>query len=542
MLPPSSAPNFARVTQIIGAPHSLPYSPYRLRAEYDMADDPYPKIGHFKDVLSFQEHLTALGLDLPCDDRVMSSTDGSPLAQPLDVGGFTIGNRWCIHPMEGWDGTPDGEPSEHTLRRWEHFGQSGAKLIWGGEAFAVQEDGRANPLQIGVVEDDVARAERGLDALLTRLTEAHRGRFGRADDLLVGLQLTHSGRFCKPHDKFTLEPKIAYHHPILDAKFGISEGDDGAVISDDYIERLIENYVRAAKLAQRVGFQFVDVKHCHGYLGHELLSGFTRPGKYGGSFENRTRFAREIIAGIRADCPGLMIGVRLSAVDHPPFKPDPARSRDGKLGPGIPEAFQQHLPYRYGFGCDQLDPLKPDLREPVAFIRMLAALGVKLINASCCSPYYNPHFQRPAMFPPSDGYQPPEDPLVGVARQIDLVKQLKTACPDSFFVGSGYTYLQEYLPHVAQAVVRQGWTDFVGLGRLVLTYWDLPADTLAGAGLKTKHMCRTFSDCTTAPRNGIISGCYPLDPHYKDAAEHEELKFKKAELRKKLSVLRGQSA
>jgi 2,4-dienoyl-CoA reductase-like NADH-dependent reductase (Old Yellow Enzyme family) len=502
-----------------------------------MADEPFPKIGHFKDVPSFQQQLTALDLDVPCDDTILSAADGSPLAQPLDLGGFTVGNRWCIHPMEGWDGTPNGEPSDRTLRRWEHFGQSGAKLIWGGEAFAVQGDGRANPLQIGVADNDAARAERGLNALLTRLTEAHRGRFGRADDLLVGLQLTHSGRFSRPHDNFRLEPKIAYHHPMLDRKFGISPGSDAVVISDDYIERLVCNYVRAAQIAQRVGFQFVDVKHCHGYLGHELLSAFTRSGRYGGSFENRTRFAREIITGIRAECPGLMIGVRLSAVDHPPFKPDPARSGDGRLGPGIPEPFQLHLPYRYGFGCDQQNPLLPDLREPVDFIRMLATLGVKLINVSCCSPYYNPHFQRPAMFPPSDGYQPPEDPLIGVARQIDLVRQLKTACHDSFFVGSAYTYLQEYLPHVAQAVVRKGWTDFVGLGRLALSYWDLPADTLAGAKLKAKHLCRTFSDCTTAPRNGIISGCYPLDPHYKEAPEHGQLKAKKAELRRKLSVL-----
>src|SRR5262249_3250164 len=148
--------------------------------------------------------------------------------------------------------------------------------------------------------------------------------------------------------------------------------------------------------------------------------------------------------------------------------------------------------------------------------------GVRLINVSCCSPYYNPHFQRPAAFPPSDGYQPPEDPLVGVARQIDAVRQIKAACPESVIIGSGYTYLQEYLAQVSQAVVREGWVDFVGLGRLVLSYWDLPADALAGRELQTKRICRTFSDCTTAPRNGIISGCFPLDGHYKDAPEHDE--------------------
>ncbi len=502
-----------------------------------MARD-FPKVGHFKDPAAFKARLAELGLSLRCDDAVQSAAQGSPLARPIDVGGgFTVANRWCIHPMEGWDGTTTGEPTEHTLRRWQHFGESGAKLIWGGEAFAVQADGRANPNQIGVVDDDVARAERGARALLDTLVKAHGRAVGSTDGLLVGLQLTHSGRFCRPTDKKRLEPRVAYHHPILDRKFGIDPYDDSVVISDDYIKRLIDNYVRAAKLAERAGFGFVDVKHCHGYLGHEMLSAHTRDGRYGGSFENRTRFAREIIEGIRAECPGLLIGVRLSAFDHPPFKPDPTQGGNGKLGPGIPEQFAHLIPYRWGFGCDENNPLEIDLAEPIRFINMLRDLGVRLINVSCCSPYYNPHFQRPAIFPPSDGYQPPEDPLVGVARQVDVVRKLKEACPGSVFVGSGYTYLQEYLPHVAQAVVRAGWTDFVGVGRLVLSYWDLPADTLRGAPVQARRVCRTFSDCTTAPRNGIISGCFPLDPYYKDAPEHDELKRKKAELRKSLTVI-----
>jgi 2,4-dienoyl-CoA reductase-like NADH-dependent reductase (Old Yellow Enzyme family) len=493
----------------------------------------FAKIGRFKDVASFKAHVASLGISLPCDERILSAAEGSPMRAPLDIGGFVVGNRWCIHPMEGWDGTTDGQASEHTVRRWQHFGQSGAKLIWGGEAFAVQGDGRANPNQIGIVDGDLARAEKGVGSLFRALLQAHREKFGATsgDDLLVGLQLTHSGRFCKPRDKRKLEPRIAYHHPILDRKFGVSADDDSVLISDDYLDRLIENYVKAARMAQRVGYQFVDVKHCHGYLGHELLSGFTRKGKFGGSFENRTRFAREIIEGIRAECPGLLIGVRLSAFDHPPFKPDMSRSSDGKLGPGVPEEYQQLIPYVYGFGCNPNNPLEIDLTEPIQFIHMLAGLNVRLINVSGCSPYYNPHFQRPAMYPPSDGYQPPEDPLIGVARQIDVTRQLKAACPNSIFVGSGYSYLQEYLPHVSQAVVREGWTDFVGLGRLVLSYWDLPCDTLAAGAeaLQSKRLCRTFSDCTTAPRNGMISGCYPLDRHYTKLPENVQLKvIKKA--------------
>ncbi len=501
-----------------------------------MAEDSYPKVGQFQDVSAFIQHLKEIDVELPCDQQIESAADSSPLAQSFKIANFTIGNRWCIHPMEGWDGTPDGQPTNLTLRRWQHFGESGAKLIWGGEAFAVQNDGRANPNQLAIVDQNYDRAESGLRRLLDALVSAHRATIGNTDDLFIGLQLTHSGRFCKPNSKTNLEPRIAYHHPFLDPKFGIAADDDSSLISDDYIRRLIENYIRAAKLAQKVGFHFVDLKHCHGYLGHELLSAFTRPGPYGGSLENRTRFAREIIQGIQAECPSLAIAVRLSAFDAPPFLPDPARSTPGKLGPGIPQDLQPHLPYNYGFGLNPDHPLEIDLAEPIQFINMLARMNVKLINASGGSPYYCPHIQRPAIFPPSDGYQPPEDPLVGVARQIHATRQIKTSCPNSIFVGTGYSYLQEYLPHVAQAVVRAGWTDFVGLGRLALSYWELPADTLAGRAMQTRRICRTFSDCTTAPRNGIVSGCYPLDPFYKSAPEADELKQKKAELRKRLAI------
>src|SRR5690606_20243197 len=162
--------------------------------------------------------------------------------------------------------------------------------------------------------------------------------------------------------------------------------------------------------------------------------------------------------------------------------------------------------------------------------------GVTMINATCGSPYYNPHIQRPAFYPPSDGYQPPEDPLAGCVRQIHAVRELKAALPDVPLVGTAYSYLQEYLPHVAQAVVREGWVDVVGIGRLVRSDWELPAKVLAGAGYRAaKKICRTFSDCTTAPRNGIISGCFPLDEHYKNSPEMAQLKAAKAALRERLS-------
>ena len=492
----------------------------------------WQRIGALKSVNGLREYLTTLSLNLPLDDNVLSAAQGSPLAAPYTVGNFTIGNRWCVHPMEGWDGTTDGQPGENTIRRWHNFGLSGCKLIWGGEAFAVQARGRANPNQLYYRPENAE----SMRALLQTLLDAHTGRFGgnAVDDLLVGLQLTHSGRFCRPTHKDRLEPRIVYHHPVLDPKFGIDPGDDSVVLTDSEIAQLVDDYVTSARLAQAVGFKFVDVKHCHGYLGHEFLSAYTRPGKYGGDFEGRTRFLREIISGIRSECPGLMIGVRLSIFDQPPFRPDPDRGTPRKLGPGIPE---NHSTQDYpGFGCRRDAPLEMNLTEPVQLLRQLKdEFGVELFNLSCGSPYYNPHIQRPAFYPPSDGYQPPEDPLIGCVRQLDAVRQMKQQLPDVAIVGSAYSYFQDFLPHVAQAVVRDGWADFVGIGRLILSYWDLPADTLEGNPLRSKEICRTFSDCTTAPRNGMISGCFPLDDYYRQMPEAARLKLVKEDIRQRLS-------
>ncbi len=463
----------------------------------------FRRVAQLKTADEFRAHVAALGIVIPFDEELSPGAE-SPLAQPYEIDGVSIGNRFAILPMEGWDGTRDGRPTELTRRRWQRFGASGAKLIWGGEAVAVRQDGRANPHQLLLDDDTLA----DVADLRETLVREHRQHFGRSDDLLVGLQLTHSGRFARPNDKDRAEPLLLYRHPLLDRKFGVP--DDAPVMSDNDVSQLIDDFVRAAQRSQRAGFAFVDIKHCHGYLGHEFLSAVDRPGRYGGSFDNRTRFLREIAAGIRAEAPGLGIAVRVSAADWLPYRP-------GADGSGEPEPLSASS-YPYAFGGDGTG-LGVDLTEPRAFLDVLEALGIRLACISAGSPYYNPHLQRPALFPPSDGYLPPEDPLTGVAQHLAIAAELKRHCPSLAIVGSGYSYLQEWLPHVGQAVVRTGGADFVGLGRLALSYPQLPADVLAGRPLDRKRLCRTFSDCTTAPRNGLVSGCYPLDAFYKELPE-----------------------
>lgn len=467
----------------------------------------FPRVSAFKTFDQFQSRLGELLLELPAEAKLETGTD-APLQQPLQSVAGRIGNRFCILPMEGWDGTPDGRPTDLTRRRWINFGLSGAKLIWGGEAVAVRQDGRANPNQLLINDSNLSELEQLRELLVT----THAEHFSDTSDLCVGLQLTHSGRYARPRDKATAEPRIGYRHPLLDQRVGVT--DDAPILTDDDLKRLIDDFIVACKLAQKAGFAWVDVKHCHGYLGHELLSGFDRPGEFGGSLENRTRFLRDIVSGIRSEASGLEIGVRVSIFDYVPYEPGDTAERTG-----IPAA---NGPYRYAFGGDGSGQ-GIDLSEPAEFVRLLAELGIDLLCTTCGSPYYNPHIQRPAIFPPSDGYQPPEDPLVGVTRQIQATARIKQLQPDMIVVGSGYSYLQEWLPNVAQAVIRQDMADSIGLGRMVLSYPELPADVLAGRAMARKKICRTFSDCTTAPRNGIISGCYPLDPFYKALPERQQL-------------------
>ncbi len=461
-----------------------------------------PQVRKLDTYESFTAHLRLLGLEMPVDEAVV--VDGV-LARPLTIrngvaGDLHVPNRFAILPMEGWDGTADGRPTELVHRRWQRFAAGGAGLVW-AEATAVCHEGRANPHQLLINESTVAEL-----ANLRRLFH---------DGQVVGLQLTHSGRYARPDG--APAPRTAYQHPFLDGPSGASAS---TLLSDGELDDLVATFVDRAVLAGEAGFDFVDVKACHGYLGHELLTAHDRPGRYGGDFVNRTRFMRSIIEGIAAAAPALAIGVRFSVFDSVPYVPGPD-------GVGVPATEGS---YRFAFGADP-SGRGIDLTEPFALVDMLRSLGVGLLCTTAGSPYYCPHMQRPAFFPPSDGYLPPEDPLVGVARQLAATAQLAQYAPEMAVIGSGYSYLQEWLANVGQAVVAAGQASMVGLGRMALSYPDLPHAVLTGRPLRRQLLCRTFSDCTTAPRAGLVSGCYPLDPFYKARPERVELAAVKRRIR-----------
>jgi 2,4-dienoyl-CoA reductase-like NADH-dependent reductase (Old Yellow Enzyme family) len=452
----------------------------------------------FRTLHDLEAECRRLNLDLRFSD------DFGPLFRPVDVGTLRAGNALCIQPMEGCDGTLDGRPGELTLRRYVRFGAGGAKLIW-GEATAVVEEGRANSRQLLLNEETAPDFER----MLRDCRAAHRAALGSDEDLVVGLQLTHSGRYS--HRR----PLLAYHDPILDPRTAADRSTElpvdpsYPVLDDDYLRRLPDHYVAAARLAYRCGFQFVDIKQCHRYLLSELLSAKDRPGPYGGSLENRTRLARDVITRIRTEVPGLVIATRLNVYDGIPYR----MRADGSEGEPCP----WQPPVRSAWGTREDDPFQPDLTEPLAWIGEMARLGVALVNVSMGNPYATPHVIRPFEYPPPDGYETPEHPLIGVDRHFRVAEQVQAAFPRLPVVGSGYSYLQEFLGHAGAANVRDGRITFVGVGRAALPQPDFAHQLREHGRLDRKRVCRTFSYCTALMRakhnelGQFATGCPPFD-------------------------------
>lgn len=438
--------------------------------------------------------LTQAALELGASINLQE--DLAPVAQSVVVGGRVVGNRLAYQPMEGCDGTTDGRPDELTFRRFARFGAGGAKLIW-GEAAAIVPEGRANPRQL--VLSDANLPDFARIAQICRA--AHREACGRDDDLLLGIQLTHSGRFS------FARPVRVVHCPILDGPVE-SASHLPPLLTDDDLERLADHYVAAARRAAQAGFDFVDVKQCHRYLLSELLASKPRPGKFGGRLENRVSLAVDVVRRIRDAAPDLLIGTRINAFDGVPFA-----KRADQVGEPRPFA----VPCRVGFGINEENPLEFDLAEPIAAIRELMLAGVALVNISAGCPYFNPHYLRPAEFPPVDGYLPPEHPLLGVDRHFRMTSAIAKAFPNLPIVGSGYSYLQDFVMQSAAANIASSRTTFAGLGRAILAYPQMARDALMHGQLDRKSICRTFSYCTNLmrskhhPLGQFPTGCPPFD-------------------------------
>jgi NADPH2 dehydrogenase len=436
------------------------------------------------------------------------------LFQPLSIATKRCGNRLAIQPMEGCDGTPDGRPDELTLRRYVRFGSGGAKLVW-GEATAISDEGRANPRQLWLCDPTAS----DIEDMLTGCRQAHREAFGTDDDFVLGLQLTHSGRYGY---RRTI---LASHDPLrdpltIDKDSGRPVDRSFPLVSDDELARIADEYVTAARLAAKIGVDFIDLKQCHGYLLSELLAARNRPGAFGGSLENRTKLVRQVATRIRNELPSLIVATRFNAYDGIPYQ----------RGTGAGEPVPHQLPLETAFGTDQHDHRREDLREPVQLAQWLRDAGVALLNVTAGNPYVNPHIVRPADYPPLDGYDAPEHPLLGVLRHFRLARAIQAAVPDLPVVGSGYSWLQEFAMDAAAANVADGAVAMVGMGRATLAQPDFARNLQERRRLDHHRTCRTFSYCTNLmrsrhhPAGQYPTGCPPFDkevygPIWKEAQQ-----------------------
>jgi NADPH2 dehydrogenase len=406
--------------------------------------------------------------------RIRLEPDIKTSLAPIRIGNRTAGNRFAIHPMEGCDGTLDGAPDELTFRRWSRFATGGAKLLW-GEAVAIDPAARANTRQLLLSEQNLPALER-----MVALARKEHG--PGADTCLIGLQLTHSGRWSYP------TPTVLFHDPAL--------RNNGRIMTDAELDRLQDQYVAASLRARDIGVDFVDIKQCHRYLLSEMLAARTRPGKYGGSLENRTRFVREILARLASEAPELIRASRMNFFDGVPY----AKNSATGAGEPVPGATENYL----------------DVDEAVAALRMFRDAGLQLVNVTAGCPYFNPHIGRPADREPPDGYAAPEPGLTGVERHFQLAEAAQRACPDLPVVGTGYSYLRHFALEAGEANLRAGSVSLVGLGRGAIAYPDFARDV----HMDKRKACITVSYCTTLMRSKdnelgqYAAGCVPRDPVY----------------------------
>lgn len=413
----------------------------------------------------FSKQNSELHTDLPY------SEDLSVLSQSLTIGGKSVTNRLVCQAMEGCDGSSDGRPDELTKRRYKRFAKGGAGIIW-FEATAALEEGRANSRQLYINENT-------LDSFKTQVEEIKETALRENGfEPIVIMQDTHSGRYSKPNG--VPAPLIAYNNPIFEKDTPISSE---RIVTDSYLDTVREALVNGAALAQKAGFDGVDIKCCHRYLNSELLSAYNRDGRYGGSLENRTRLLRESIKGAIQNTTGdFLVSSRLNVYDG--------------------------FPYPYGFGVGRDGSLEFDSTEPEWLIKQLYSYGVRLLNISMGNPYFNPHVNRPFAV---GGYQPEEHPLTGVARVLKVTATLKKAVPEMKLICSALSYLGVAAPNVAAAFITESGFDFAGFGRTIFAYPDFANDIIKNGGMDKSKCCIACSKCTEIMRAGGTPGCVIRD-------------------------------
>ena len=420
---------------------------------------------HYKTLEELQSRASELGFSLPF------AADTHVLAEPLSAGTITFSNRLGSAPMEGADALEDGSPSEYTVRRYVNDAAGGSAVIW-FEAITIVEEGRSSKTQLLLSRSNLDAYKRLTDAI----HQAGLQKNGFAPFLIM--QANHSGRYSNPDNKPA--PMIAYRHPWLEQ---FRSADDSCIVTDDYLRRLEDKFGEAAALAREAGFDAVDIKSCHGYLLAELSSAYTRPGPYGGSFENRTRLLRNgILAALPYETESFKVTSRLGIYDG--------------------------YPYPYGFGVSEGTGLEPVLEEPISLVRWMHEQGIRFVNLTMGNPYATTHVTRPF---DAGKYVPDEHPLAGIHRMITGIGAVKKAVPEMVILASAPTYLRQFSDLYSAGAVEAGLCDGMLFGRMAFADPDFANEILAGR-IDPKRVCMTCGKCGDLIRAHKPTGCVVRDP------------------------------
>lgn len=451
-----------------------------------MSSNTYRSKGNFnyKDITELEIDIERLGLDIRVSKNLNSYN------KRINIGDFEIPNSLCSLPMEGGDSDEKGSPTELTNRKYENIAKGGSGLIW-LEAVSISKDGRSNDKQLLLTEENWMDFKELNDLIKSTAIKE----FGENNVPITIIQLNHSGRYCKVDGKSN--PIIATHKKILDDRLGISE--DYPIVTDDYLKNLENQFVNAARLAKKAGFDGVDIKACHGYLLSEILSAYEREGEYGGSFENRIKLMVNIIDKIKADkeCSGLLLASRLNLYDA--------------------------VPYPQGWGVSKTSGLDIDLEEPKKLIKILEEKGIKLISLTMGNPYLIPHINKPYDI---GNYTPDEEVIISANRLISQIGEIQKSFPNINFVGVGYSWFRQFSPYIGAGSLENGLCNIIGFGREGIAYPDFAKDILNNGEMKSNKVCISCSKCSEMKSKIGTCGCVIRDtevylPIYKKMKEKE---------------------
>ncbi len=449
-----------------------------------MTSKVYRSQGNFKykDLDELEKDINELGLDIKVSHNL------EVFKNKIEIDNFNIPNALANLPMEGGDGAEDGSPTDLTFRKYEKFARGGTGLIW-IEAISVSKEGRSNDKQLMITEENWMEFKKLNDSIKKVAVEE----FGKDNEPITIIQLNHSGRYCKSKGKN--RPIIATHKELLDKRLGISE--DYPLATDDYLKQVEEDFVKAARLVKKAGFDGVDIKACHGYLLSELLSAFEREGEYGGSFENRIKLLVDIIDRIKEDpdCKGLLLSSRINITDTIPY------------------------PQGWGMSKDGTDTI--DLEEPKRLVEILSTKGVKLLALTMGNPYYVPHINKPYDL---GTYTPDEEPILSCNRLIEKIGDMQISFPEMTIVGVGYSWFRHLAPYIAAGSLENGLCKIIGFGRESIAYPDFAKDILFKGGMMRNKVCISCSKCSEMKSMIGTCGCVIRDsktylPIYKSMKE-----------------------